>query len=74
MGKLWKDLDFITATNRVRRAASIVLQIKSPEIFFSCVAQAEHSICRQLVCSEQILLAQQRTSTAATCCSAFLPK
>lgn len=72
MDKLWEDLDFITAANRVRHAASIVLQIKSPEVF-CCVAQVENSICRQLVCSEQTLLAQQWTSTAATCGSVFLP-
>lgn len=46
MDKLWEDLDFIMASNRVIHAGSIVLQIKSLEIFFSYVDQVKHSICR----------------------------
>jgi len=46
MDRLWKDVDFILAGNRVIYAGSIVLQIKSPEIFCNCVAQVKHNICR----------------------------
>lgn len=46
MDKLWKDLVFILASNSVIHAGSIVLQIKSLEVFFNYVAQVKHSICR----------------------------
>lgn len=46
MGKLWKDFDFIMASNGVIHAGSIALQIKSLGIFFNYVAQVKCSICR----------------------------
>lgn len=46
MDRLWKDLEIIMAGNRVMQAGSIVLPMKSLEIFFNYVAQMKHGLCR----------------------------